>query len=167
MALHRNTKLITSCGMLVASAIILGYIESLLPLNIGVPGAKIGLANIITFLALYLLDRKYALIILVLRILIIGITFTNLYMMIYSMVGGLLSLLVMMILKKFDFGMIVVSIMGGISHNIGQTLVAMVFFSSTSFVYYLPYLIIIGMISGTLIGLTGSMILSRIKNTDS
>ena len=107
---------------------------------------------------------KYALGVALLRIFIIGITFTNPYMMLYSLAGGFLSISIMALMAKTHlFSNIVVSIVGGVSHNIGQLLVAFVFFSTSVFIYYLPYLILLGIVSGTVVGIIAQIIYIKIK----
>lgn len=97
------TKKITYLALLTAIAIILGYLENFIPFNLAIPGAKIGLANIITIIALYKYGFKNALCITLLRIFIVAITFTNLYMFLYSLTGALFSLIVMSLLKKVNY----------------------------------------------------------------
>lgn len=146
------TKKITFLSLLTALAIILGYLESFIPVNIMVPGFKIGLANIVSIIALYNYGYQDALIISILRCLIIALTFTNLYMFLYSICGALLSLTIMYLLKKSKlFSVLMISITGAISHNLGQLAVAIIFFGF-NITYYLPYLIIIAVLTGFLIG---------------
>lgn len=158
------TKKITYLALLTAIAIILGYLENFIPFNLAIPGAKIGLANIITIIALYKYGFKNALCITLLRIFIVAITFTNLYMFLYSLTGALFSLIVMSLLKKRQlFSTITVSISGAIFHNLGQIIIAMIFYGF-NIIYYLPYLIILSLITGTVIGILGQIILSKFSD---
>lgn len=153
----------THLSLLCAISIILGYIESLIPFQLGIPGAKIGLANIITIITLLCFGFQEAFLIMILRVFIIGITFTNLYMMMYSLSGGILSLIMMYIFYRTQhFSNYIISIIGGIFHNIGQLIVAMIFFNSTTLAYYLPYLLLLGLISGTIIGIISQIIFTKI-----
>ncbi|MDD8049568.1 MAG: Gx transporter family protein [Thomasclavelia sp.] len=162
--MQNRTKKIITCALLISVSLILSYIENILPMSYFVPGAKIGLANIVTLLTIYTLSPKESFIILITRIIIMGLVFTNAYMMIYSLVGGLLAYLVMFIMFKSNaFSIIIVSIGGATAHNIGQLLVASIFFSTTSFIYYLPYLLIIGVITGLIVGIINVLILNRFK----
>ena len=90
-----NTKKVAYLGMLIALAFVLSYVEVLLPLNIGIPGAKIGLANIVTVVALYTIGAKNSLILSIVRVILVGLTFGNFAMMLYSAAGALLSFTMM------------------------------------------------------------------------
>lgn len=160
---HIKTKKLCFLALFCAISIVLNYIEMLFPIYLGIPGAKLGLANIITLTILLCIGFKEAIGVMLLRILIIGMAFTNFYMMLYSLAGGLLSVIVMYImLRTHLFSHVIISIMGGIFHNIGQLLIAFVFFSTSAFIYYLPYLIILGLVSGCIIGLLSHLIYLKI-----
>lgn len=160
---HTKTKKLCFLALFCAISIVLNYIEMLFPIYLGIPGAKLGLANIITLTILLCIGFKEAIGVMLLRILIIGMAFTNFYMMLYSLAGGLLSVIVMYImLRTHLFSHVIISIMGGIFHNIGQLLIAFVFFSTSAFIYYLPYLIILGLVSGCIIGLLSHLIYLKI-----
>ena len=164
------TKKITYLSLFTAIAIILGYIESIIPFSFSIPGSKIGLANIISIITLYYYGFKETLIVSLLRCLIIAITFTNLYMFLYSISGAVLSILIMYLLKQTkSFSILIISITGAISHNLGQIFIAIIFLGF-NIIYYLPYLIIIAFITGTLMGLIAISIIKKlpdqIKNQD-
>ena len=113
-------------GMLVALAFVLSYIETLIPINLGIPGAKLGLANLVVMVALYTLGTKEAFALSMVRILLTGLTFSSMAAMLYSFAGGLLSFAVMYLAKRSKlFSAAGVSVLGGISHNAGQIFVAM------------------------------------------
>ncbi len=159
-----KTKKTAFLGLMVALAFILSYIENLLPLSIGIPGAKIGLANLVVMVALYTVGEKEAAALSIIRVILVGLTFGNLSMMMYSLAGAALSLLVMILAKKScKFSMYGVSVLGGVFHNIGQILVAIFALETSSLIYYLPFLIIIGTITGVLIGLISNLITVRVK----
>ena len=163
--MEKSIKKLCYLALFCAIAIVLSYIESLIPLYLGVPGAKLGLANVVTLTLLLCFGLKEAFIVMFLRILIVSMTFTNFYMFLYSLSGGLLSLIIMYLFLKTNlFSDIIISIMGGIFHNVGQLLVAMLFFSSTVFMYYLPYLMLFGILSGIVIGILGEIIYLKIGN---
>ncbi len=163
--MEKSIKKLCYLALFCAIAIVLSYIESLIPLYLGVPGAKLGLANVVTLTLLLCFGLKEAFIVMLLRILIVAMTFTNLYMFLYSLSGGLLSLIIMYLFLKTNlFSNLIISIMGGIFHNVGQLLVAMLFFSSTVFMYYLPYLMLFGILSGIVIGILGEIIYLKIGN---
>ena len=161
--MEKSIKKLCYLALFCAIAIVLSYIESLIPLYLGVPGAKLGLANVVTLTLLLCFGLKESLVVTLLRIMIVAMVFTNLYMFLYSLVGGILSLLMMLLFKKTRlFSNIIVSMIGGIFHNVGQLLVAMYFFSSTVFMYYLPYLLIFGVLSGIGIGILSEIIYTKI-----
>lgn len=147
-------------AMLTASAIILGYLESLIPAFIPIPGAKIGLSNIVTLLSLNILSAPITLFIVAARILLSGFMFSNLSAVIYSLSGGVLSWAVMSLMvihnRKHSgapFSILFISVIGAIFHNIGQLIAAvMIIQNKTLFFYYLPFLILIAIPTGLLIG---------------
>ena len=154
-----KSKRVAYCGVLTALALIFSYVESLIPINFGVPGIKLGLANLIVLLGLYFLPAGQVLIISIMRILLSGFMFGNAMSIIYSLAGGFLSFLIMLLLKKTKFSIMGMSIAGGVSHNIGQLLVAMIVLSTAKLFFYLPALMISGVITGALIGiLSGGVI---------
>ncbi len=159
-------KYISSFSIYVSLAFIFSYIEAILPISIGIPGIKLGFANIIIVLVLYINRKKRdALYISILRVILVGFTFGNLSTMIYSLCGGILSSLIMILLYKTNkFSIIGVSIAGGTFHNIGQLLVASFILETSQLVYYLPILIISGIITGACIGTISKACLTRIKN---
>ena len=152
------------CGMMVALAFIFSYVEHLIPFNFGIPGVKLGLANLVVLLALYTLDLRDAFVIAVIRIILTGLTFGGLFSMLYSLAGGLLSFLLMAFLsRKKLLGTTGVSICGGIAHNVGQLLVAMCVLETGNVWYYFPVLLISGAVTGTLIGLVGGLMVGRLQ----
>ena len=151
-------------GVFTALALIFSYVELLIPINFGIPGAKLGLANLMTVLVLYKMGIKEALALSVTRIILSGFMFGNLFGILYSLSGGLLSFLVMVLLKKSDrFSVAGVSIGGGTAHNIGQLLVAMADEQTYQVGYYLPVLLVAGEVTGLLIGLVAKEVLKRIQ----
>ncbi len=155
-------------GLLVAVAFLLSYIESLLPLSLGIPGVKLGLANLAVFAALYITNTKNALFVSVARIVLVSLTFGNAFSLVYSIAGGMLSLLLMVLCKKSKaFSKVGVSIVGGVSHNIAQIGVAICVLETPELIWYLPALLISGTVAGAIIGLVGALILERfMKNSD-
>lgn len=158
-----KTKRIACLGLFIALAFVLSYVEFLLPLNIGIPGAKVGLANLVVMVALYTLGKKDAALLSFVRVVLVGLTFGNLAMLLYSLAGAILSFLAMLIAKRTKlFSMTGVSVLGGVFHNVGQIIVAMLVLETGSLLYYLPFLIVIGTISGVVIGLLSGMITARV-----
>lgn len=160
-----KSKKIATYGLLIALAFIFSYIESLIPIPFGVPGMKLGLANLVVISALYGMGWKDAFVLSIVRILLVGFTFRDPSTMLFSLAGGLLSWLLMVIFKKSKlFSMVGVSIIGGVAHNVGQIAVAIVYVNNSNLVYYLPFLLVSGVITGALIGILGSMIVKRLMN---
>ena len=149
-------------GVLVALAFTFSYLESLIPFNFGVPGVKLGLANLVVVIALYTYGIKAAFPIALIRILLAGFTFGNVNSLLYSLGGGILSLLIMWAVKNTKLSVIGVSVLGGVTHNIGQILVAAVMMNTVRIVYYLPVLLIAGTVTGALIGIAAKLTLSRL-----
>ena len=147
-------------GMLVALAFVLSYIETLIPINLGIPGAKLGLANLVVMVALYTLGTKEAFALSMVRILLTGLTFSSMAAMLYSFAGGLLMYLAK---RSKLFSAAGVSVLGGISHNAGQIFVAMWVLDTATLIYYLPVLAITGIASGTVIGLLAVMVIRRVS----
>lgn len=153
------SKRIAYASMLLAIGMIFSYIESIIPIQIGIPGVKLGLANLVILTGLYYLDTLQILLILTSRIILSGFMFGNLFSIIYSLSGGLLSFLIMYLVKnKLGLSMLNVSMIGGISHNIGQILVAIVVVKTIAIAYYLPILIVSGFCSGLIVGIIGKRI---------
>lgn len=151
-------------GLLVALAFIFSYLESLLPLSVGIPGIKLGLANGVTLTALYLLRPRDALAVSVVRILLAGLTFGSPMTMLYSLSGGLLSFGVMWLCHRTErFSVVGVSIAGGVSHNLGQLAVAAVALATPSIVWYVPVLLVAGLVTGGLIGGLCRLLLPRLE----
>lgn len=149
-----SAKRIAKMSMLVALAIIFSYIEFLIPINLGVPGIKLGLANLVIVIALYTMNTMDVWLISVLRILILGFMFGSGMSIIYSIAGAVLSLIVMCIIKRIKgFSIVGVSIAGGVCHNIGQIVVAMLVVETTGILYYMPALLVAGVITGAIIGI--------------
>mgnify|MGYP002511357912 FL=1 len=160
-----SSKKIAYCGLLTTVALLLSYVERMLAIPMIVPGMKLGLANVAILIALYILDNKTAFIISILRILISALLFTGFASFLYSASGALLSFVVMVLCKKINiFSMIAVSILGGISHNIGQIIVAYLIVENIRLLYYMPFLIILGIATGFVTGIIGDKAVYYIKN---
>ena len=153
-------------GVFVALALIFSYVETMIPFQIGIPGVKLGLANLIVVIALYKTDVKEALLS-VTRVVLSGFIFGNLASILYSLAGGLLSLAVMALLKKYaDLSIIGVSVAGGVFHNIGQLVVAAIVVETYSVTGYLPVLLVAGLITGFVIGTVATEMIRRLRNID-
>jgi heptaprenyl diphosphate synthase len=158
----KQTRRIAQYGLLIAVALILSYVEAQIPAFFAVPGMKLGLTNVVVLFALYCMGEKSALTINLLRICLVSLLFGNGMSLAYSVAGGLLSALVMIILKKTGkFRVVTVSVAGSISHNVGQILVAMALLGTASIAWYLLVLWFTGIASGLVIGLVGGELCRR------
>ena len=150
-------------GLLTALGLIIGYIEFLIPIPLGIPGVKPGFANIVIVWALYTLGPVEALMINGMRIFLSGFLFGNFSMILYSLAGAVVSFCCMCLAKKSGlFSMAGVSIVGGVMHNVGQLLVAMAVLETVNLIYYGPVLLIAGVITGLLIGIVTGEVKKRI-----
>ncbi len=150
-------------GFFGAVAIILGYVEILIPIPLGIPGVKLGLANLGILLLLYIYGWREAGVVSLIRILIIGFLFGNLFGILYSLAGAFCSLLVMSLLKKSGhLSMIGVSVAGGITHNLAQLAVVLLLMQSYGYLYYLPVLLLSGVLTGFLVGTATDQVEKRI-----
>lgn len=159
-----RTKKITFLALFASLALLLSYVEMLLPpIFTGVPGIKMGLPNIVIILILYRFGIKEAAIVSFVRLLIVSVLFGNITMLWYSLAGAVLSLAVMGILKKLDIlSTVGVSVAGAIMHNVGQMIVAMLLMQTSEIGYYMIVLSITGTIAGIFIGLCGALLHKRL-----
>lgn len=161
-----KTEKIAQLGICTTLALILSYVETLIPLFIGIPGAKLGLANLILVYVLYRMNEKDALLVSVMRILLSGFMFGNMMSIIFSLTGMLFSFCVMVLMKKTDgFSVLGVSTAGGCMHNIGQLSVALVVTQTKGLVYYIPFLLLTGLGTGLLIGILVKLMLHHIPKS--
>ena len=152
-------------GVFTALALIFSYVETLIPIQFGIPGVKLWLANLVIVAVLYKATLKEAYLLTVVRVLLAGFIFGNYFSIIYSLAGALLSLSVMALLKRAGgFSVIGVSIAGGVFHNIGQLLIAMAVVETFQVVYYVPALLIAGLLTGCVIGILTREMLKRLVN---
>lgn len=155
-----KAKKIAYLGVMLTLALILGYVERIIPFNIGIAGVKIGLANIIVLLLLKRYSLGAALTVNILRIVIVNLLFGSVVSLLFSLFGGILSTLAMyLMLKTKIFGEVGVSAVGGVVHNLGQTLAASLLVSSGTVLRLLPYLMLFGELSGILCGIAAAIIL--------
>lgn len=160
-----KSKKIAYYGLCIALAFVLSYVESLFPTFIAVPGVKLGLTNLVVLIALVKISKKDAFFINMIRILLVGLTFGTAFSLLYSFAGGILSFLVMMLIYgKNRFSVIGVSVAGGVAHNVGQILVAMMVLESKALVYYLPVLILSGTLAGVVVGILCGEVVKRLPN---
>lgn len=158
-----KTEKTVALALLIALAMVLSYLESLIPYSFAVPGIRMGLPNIVIIFALYRIGWKESAAISFIRIGLTAVLFGNLFSLIYSVCGAALSLTVMPLLKKSGrFQTVGVSISGAVMHNIGQILAAFFILNTSGIIFYLPMLLLSGVLSGMLIGIAGSVCVKRI-----
>lgn len=162
--MRMNTRKIVTYGILIAVALVLSYLESLIPAFFAVPGMKLGLTNLVVIVALYLMGTKSALFINIIRVLLVGLLFGNVISLLYSLAGAVLSWVVMVLLKRTGkFSIVAVSIAGGVFHNIGQILIAMLVLKTVAIGWYLLILWFTGIAAGAVIGIIGGLLCKRLK----
>ena len=148
------TKKIAQRGLFLALALILAYVESLIPFSFGIPGIKLGLPNLIVVMLLYQGSAKEAFLINILRIILSGFLFSSLYAILYALAGAVLSFAAMLIARRMCcFSIIGVSVLGGVFHNIGQIIVAILVVNTVYVGYYVPGLIVAGTVTGSVLGI--------------
>lgn len=153
-------KRISLLGLFLALSLGLSYLEHLVPLPL--PGVKLGLSNLIVLLSLYAFDGKTAALLLGAKILLSSLLFAGFSALIYSLCGGILSFAVMYLLKRAPcFSIIGVSMGGGVAHNIGQLLGALLFFPLRTLFFYLPWLLLSGLLAGALLGILAALLQTR------
>lgn len=160
----KSIKKIAILAIFITLALVLSYVDSLIPLAIVVPGIKIGLANVVIILSLYTIGEKETIFISGIRVILSSLLFGTLVTFLYSMTGAILSFIVMVLLKKkTNLASITISIIGAVSHNLGQIIMAILIMNTKEIIYYLPILIITGVISGTLIGIFANLLIQFTK----
>ena len=162
--MKKKSSRVAFLGLCTALALILAYVEVLLqPLFPSVPGIKMGLPNVIIIFLLYRRGTGSALGVSLTRIILVSILFGNVMALFYSLSGAVLSLLVMVLLKRASFMSVVgVSVTGGVSHNVGQILAAMLLLQTAELGYYLAVLTVTGTVAGILVGLCGAVLIEKI-----
>jgi len=160
----KTTKRLATCAALTSLALIFSYVEFLIPISLGIPGIKLGLANIVVLISIYTLGPKYGLFINLARIALSALLFGNVFSALYALAGGLVSLCIMLLAKKAGvFSVVGVSMAGGVFHNLGQLAVAALVMQTGRIMYYFPVLLIAGMITGILTGFIAVLALRALK----
>lgn len=151
-------------GLFLAFALLLSYIETLIPFSIGIPGIKIGLSNLAVLLCMYVFSFGDALLLTIMKSVITGFMFGNMFMILYSLTGAVISCVIMYLFKRSGgFHLPVVSALGGVSHNMGQLLIAYFAVKTYGVLYYIPFLLISGAVMGLLNGSIATVLLPQIK----
>ena len=161
-----NTRKLVFLSLLVAQAMVLSWLESMIPFTPGIPGAKLGLANIVTLIALSTMDFKSSFTVVVMRTTLTSFLFGTVSALLYSLSGGLLSLIVMALVLKIlpnSFSLMAVSIIGAIAHNLGQLLMAALVIENLNILYYLPFLMLLAIPTGLFVGIVTRYLLPYLK----
>ena len=159
-----NVKQLTTLSISVSLAMVLSFLESLVPPLVAVPGVKIGISNTVSLFVLYTLGAPSAIAVSLIRVLLSSLLFGSSVSFIYSFSGACLSLFVMIIFKKIAcFSPIGVSVLGGVFHNIAQTVAAICVMKTGAIIVYLPPLLVSGVIAGILVGILAGIVLKKIK----
>ena len=153
-------------GLFLALALIFSYVETLIPVFVSVPGIKLGLANGMILIIMYYYGWKEAAVINLARVLLSALLFSGFYALMYSAAGAILSLAVMSVFYKKDkvFPSVGIGILGGVAHNLAQIAVAYFVTKTAGLMFYIPILIVSGMVTGGLTGLLAKLVLQRLKS---
>ena len=161
--MQNNTRRLTFLALTVSFALMLSFIEARIPAFSTIPGVKAGLANIAVIFTLYKFGIKEAISVSIVRVLLVSMLFGSPISMIYSISGAVLSLTVMFILNKLTpLSEVVVSVSGGIMHNVGQIGAASVMLGTNVVTYYLPYLMLSGTIAGIVVGVASALLIKKV-----
>jgi len=152
---------------MIALALVFGYVEHLIPFSVGIYGIKLGLANLVVIIMLYTVNARGAFAVNIARIFLVALLFGSAVSLIYSLAGGILSFAFMLLAKKFcKLGVVGISIVGGITHNMGQLVAAALMLDQLKILFYLPVLLISGALAGALIGIVSLPIIKNLSKTN-
>ena len=161
--MNRSAKTITLLGVCTAAAMVLSYVETLIPVPFAVPGVKLGLANLVAVFLLMKFDWRYAAPVSLIRVLLTALLFGNAASLAYSAAGAILSMLVMTGAKRIKaFSLVGISVIGAVFHNVGQILMAIILTDTAQIAFWLPPLIISGVITGAAVGAVGAVLAAKI-----
>ena len=159
-----KTKKLVTLAVTISVAMILSFVESRIPAFVAIPGVKVGLANIAVIFALYKIGWREAVVVSVIRVILVALLFGSVVSLAYSIAGALISLSLMILLRKIGiFTEIAVRVVGGITLNIGQILIAFLLLETKVVFYYLPFLLVSGVIAGIAVGVASALLIKRIK----
>ena len=159
-----SASVIARVGLMASLALIFSYVEAIIPYNPGIPGVKLGIANVVTVIALYRYGPKDAAAVSVIRIVVAGLLFNGLFGMLYSLAGAVLSLIGMIALKKTGlFSVTGVSMAAGVLHNLGQLLMAAALIDDLRIFFYFPVLMFSGIAAGILVGVISVLVLKALR----
>ncbi|NLB89803.1 MAG: Gx transporter family protein [Clostridiales bacterium] len=161
---QKKTYQLALMAVLLSLALILGYVEHLIPIFPSIPGLKLGLSNIVLLLCFYAIGTKQVFLLMFLKVFLSTILFSGLDAMMYSLAGGLCSVLAMTAGKKLlKLSIIGTSVLGGVSHNIAQVVMAMIIIQMPILMYHMAILMLVGIVTGVLTGLVAQLLLQRLQ----
>lgn len=163
---HQSVRWLTRMTLLTAAAVVLGYIERLIPMPGSIPGVKLGLANTVLLYAIYLLDARSAFVLMILKVGLSGLLYAGVSAMMFSLGGGLCSLVMMLLIKKLGgsgVSIIGVSVVGAVFHNVGQTAVAALMVNTAALMGYVPFLLVAAVVTGILTGIAAKYAIRGLK----
>lgn len=162
---REQTQWVALCGLLLALMLVLGFVESLLPVAAGVPGIKLGLSNGVLIFAVYMLDIPTAFVLMALKVVLSGLLFGGVNAMMYAFAGGLLSMICMVLISRVRGAHpIAVSMVGGVMHNVGQVALAMVMLGTPQLMYYMAILMAVGLVTGAVTGVAATLVMKHLKH---
>lgn len=162
--MKNRSLMITTFALTVSVAMLLSYIESRLPTFVAIPGIKVGLANIAVIFTLYKFGGKAAITVSVIRVILVSTLFGTPVSFIYSVSGAILSLAVMILLKRLTpLTEVAISVTGGVMHNVGQIAAASFMLSTNVVLYYLPFLLVSGTVAGIVVGVAAAILIKRVR----
>lgn len=150
-------------AVLGALSVVFGYIESLFPIPVAIPGIKLGISNIVVLFALLKMNKSDAFFVLIIKVLVCSLLFSGMNGFFYSLSGGILSFFAMITALRLDLSAVGASMAGGVFHNIGQIFAAAVMLRSLSAFYYLPVLLLSGIIVGGIVGILCKTVIARLR----
>ena len=157
-------RFLARASLLTALALVFSYVEALIPFSIGIPGVKLGLANIVIVYALYTLGERYAVLVNLCRVVLSALLFGSMFSMLYALSGAVLSMTVMLLLKRWNiFSVCAVSAAGGVFHNLGQIVTAMLVVKTPQIILYFPVLLFSGIAAGTVNGLIAALCMRHVR----
>ena len=161
---RERTRRVALCGLLIAMMLVLGFVESRIPINAGIPGIKLGLSNGVLIFAVYMLDLPTAWMLMALKVVLSGLLFGGFNTIMYALTGGVLSMIAMSFLSRVK-GMhpVTVSMAGGVAHNVGQVALAMMILQTPQLLYYMAVLMLVGLACGALTGIVASSVMKHLK----
>ncbi|MDL2318631.1 Gx transporter family protein [Eubacteriales bacterium OttesenSCG-928-A19] len=158
-----SAQTVATGGLLTAVMLVLGYVEHMIPIGSAVPGIKLGLSNSVLLFALYMMGARQAFVLMLVKVVLSGLLFGGVSAMMYSFAGGLLSMLAMILMRRMPgVGIVGVSVVGAVMHNVGQVGMAMLVLQTSKLMYYMAILILVGVGTGALTGIVAGAVMQAL-----